>query len=342
MPPTPACRRAATAARRRRARTAPRAARNTRDAAADVPPVHARGDRPLRRARRHVSGRRSPRCCFGRASSRANISPAGAGATSVRRGCSSSRACCCSRRCASSSRSGSNFDVECRSILRPRPRATEERRRQERSQRDAESGNDKRQGVDERVRRSTTISTSTCAAMNDSRRSRSASSASTICPRARRWSRSLDGVLRYGPYAMFVLLPAFALLLKILYLGRGRRYPTRPRLYCGAPRVRRAQPRVPVPRGRRGSRGLGRRGCGPSVIVWMLVYMVWSLRVVYGGRWLGIALRAFVMFVAYSILFGFVTAGLLVVAGAAALTGSARARLPAVACWRSSGQAAPQ
>jgi tRNA/rRNA methyltransferase len=39
-----------------------------------------------------------------------------------------------------------------------------------------------------------------------------------------------EGVLRYGPYAMFVLLPAFALLLKILYLGPRRRHPTRPRL----------------------------------------------------------------------------------------------------------------
>jgi len=40
-----------------------------------------------------------------------------------------------------------------------------------------------------------------------------------------------DGILRYAPYAMFVLLPAFALLLKLVYLGRGRRYPRRPRLY---------------------------------------------------------------------------------------------------------------
>ena len=40
-----------------------------------------------------------------------------------------------------------------------------------------------------------------------------------------------EGMLRYAPYALFVLLPAFALLLKLVYLGRRRRYPRRPRLY---------------------------------------------------------------------------------------------------------------
>ena len=29
----------------------------------------------------------------------------------------------------------------------------------------------------------------------------------------------MGGMLRYGPYAMFLLLPAFALLLKALYFG---------------------------------------------------------------------------------------------------------------------------
>ena len=40
-----------------------------------------------------------------------------------------------------------------------------------------------------------------------------------------------DGMLRYGPYAMFALLPAVALVLQLLYMGRHRRYPERPRLY---------------------------------------------------------------------------------------------------------------
>lgn len=33
-----------------------------------------------------------------------------------------------------------------------------------------------------------------------------------------------DGFFRYGPYAMFALMPLFALYLKLLYLGSGRRY----------------------------------------------------------------------------------------------------------------------
>jgi hypothetical protein len=122
-----------------------------------------------------------------------------------------------------------------------------------------------------------------------------------------------QGVLRYGPYAMFVLLPAFALLLKILYLGPRRRHPTRPRLYAEhivfaahnhaflfvALVVAAAIP-VGVVRG--------------AVIVWMLVYMLWSLRVVYRGSWIGIGLRTLVMFLSYSILFGLVTAGLFIAA----------------------------
>ena len=40
------------------------------------------------------------------------------------------------------------------------------------------------------------------------------------------------GVVRYGPYAMFVLMPAFALLQMIAYVGRGRRYPDRPNRYA--------------------------------------------------------------------------------------------------------------
>ena len=40
------------------------------------------------------------------------------------------------------------------------------------------------------------------------------------------------GAVRYGPYAMFVLMPVFALLQMIAYCGRGRRYPDRPQRYA--------------------------------------------------------------------------------------------------------------
>ena len=46
----------------------------------------------------------------------------------------------------------------------------------------------------------------------------------------------------------------------------------------------------------------------------MLVYLLSATRVVYGGRWLGIAARAIVLGFAYLILFAFVTIGLIVAA----------------------------
>ena len=121
-----------------------------------------------------------------------------------------------------------------------------------------------------------------------------------------------DGVLRYGPYAMFVLLPAFALLLKLVYLGRGRRHPHRPRLYAEHivfaahnhaflfVGIVAATVFIELLRG--------------AVLVWMLVYMIWSMRAVYRGSWLGIALRSGVLLLSYAVLFGLVTAGLLTVA----------------------------
>lgn len=39
------------------------------------------------------------------------------------------------------------------------------------------------------------------------------------------------GLLRYGPYAMFLLLPVFAWLQQVSYIGRQRPYPGRPKRY---------------------------------------------------------------------------------------------------------------
>ena len=101
-------------------------------------------------------------------------------------------------------------------------------------------------------------------------------------------------------------------MLKLLYLGRGRRYPSRPRLYADHIvfaahnhaflflAIVAANLLVGVLRG--------------AVIIWMLVYMVWSLHVVYGGSWLGIAVRSAAMLLFYTIMFGLVTAGLVVAA----------------------------
>ncbi len=121
-----------------------------------------------------------------------------------------------------------------------------------------------------------------------------------------------DGTLRYGPYAMFVLLPAFAAMLKIVYLGSARRRPHRPRLY-GEHLIfaahnsaflafwASAAPVIPAPA--KALWGL-----------WPLVYLLWSMRSVYGGTWTGTFLRAFVLFVAYSALFALAIGGLVIAA----------------------------
>ena len=121
-----------------------------------------------------------------------------------------------------------------------------------------------------------------------------------------------EGVLRYGPYAMFVLLPAFALLLKLVYFGRRKRHPGRPRLYSE---------HIVFAAHNHAFLFLGIVVATmfidlmrAVVIVWILIYLVWSMRAVYRGSWLGIALRSSVLVISYAVLFGFVTVGLLGVA----------------------------
>ena len=131
--------------------------------------------------------------------------------------------------------------------------------------------------------------------------------------RTQKAEQILAGALRYGPYAMFALLPAFAALLKVLYLGRRRRYPGRPRLY-GEHLVFAAHNHaflfvavallVVLPT------DLARQAVGS----WILFYLAWSMHAVYGGSWRGIAARGFTLVVVYAILFSLVTAGLLIAA----------------------------
>jgi hypothetical protein len=131
--------------------------------------------------------------------------------------------------------------------------------------------------------------------------------------RAEKADQLVDGMLRYAPYAMFVLLPAFALLLKLVYLGRHRRYPDRPRLF-GEHMVFAAHGHafffvaatavLLTPSG----------ALRTVVLCWMTFYLFRSMRVVYGGSRLGTLLRSFFLFIAYSVLIGFATAGLVVAA----------------------------
>lgn len=121
------------------------------------------------------------------------------------------------------------------------------------------------------------------------------------------------GVLRYGPYAMFALLPGFALLLQMVYVGRRRAYPERPRRY--------AQHLVFAAHNHAFlcligilAAALPMRAARMLLALWVLAYFAWSLRAVYGGRWSGVLARGAILFVAYAMLFVIATAGLVVAA----------------------------
>ena len=125
--------------------------------------------------------------------------------------------------------------------------------------------------------------------------------------------RLYAGVLRYGPYAMVVLLPAFALLMKLAYLGRGRKYPGRPQRYAEH-LVYSAHlhafaalmillfllvPFAPV---------------RMAIVAWIFFYAMRARQVVYRGRWWGGFLRALVVATFYSVLMAAAIVGLLVAA----------------------------
>jgi hypothetical protein len=120
------------------------------------------------------------------------------------------------------------------------------------------------------------------------------------------------GAMRYGPYAMFVLLPAFALLLQLAYLGRGHAYPMRPRRY--------AEHLVFAAHSHAfyflivTLAALAGFVPAPLLLAWALVYSVWSLKSVYAGRWIGVLARAIVVATAYSVLFMVAVVGLIVAA----------------------------
>lgn len=121
------------------------------------------------------------------------------------------------------------------------------------------------------------------------------------------------GMLRYGPYAAFVLLPLFALLLKLLYLGRGRRYPLRPRRYA-AHLVYGAHSHAFI-----FLTGIlfvlvASEPLRTALVLWAIAYLLWSMKVVYGGRWSGVIARALVAFLVYVVFFAVVVVGLVAAA----------------------------
>ena len=125
--------------------------------------------------------------------------------------------------------------------------------------------------------------------------------------------RLYAGILRYGPYAMVVLLPAFALLMKIAYLGRGRKYPGRPQRYAEhlvysahlhafAAIVILFFLLVPF--------GLVQA----AMVLWVFFYAMRARQVVYRGRWWGGVARALIVAPIYLVLMAAAMMGLLVAA----------------------------
>jgi hypothetical protein len=121
-------------------------------------------------------------------------------------------------------------------------------------------------------------------------------------------------VFRYGPYATLVLLPAFAFMLTCMYIFPSRRFPHRPRRFA-AHLVYGAHNHaflfvlvallamLPLPSWLPG-----------FVMLYVLGYLLLSMRRVYGGSWAGIAVRALLLSIMYTVLFALVVIALLVAA----------------------------
>ena len=132
-------------------------------------------------------------------------------------------------------------------------------------------------------------------------------------PRQAKADQIFAGVLRYGPYAMFALLPLFAMLVKLAYAGRARRYPARPRRYAahlvfGAHNhaflflIVALIALIPVVAVR------------DALALWAIVYLLRSMKNVYGGRWSGVLARAVIISLAYLVAFAVAVSALVAAA----------------------------
>jgi hypothetical protein len=138
-------------------------------------------------------------------------------------------------------------------------------------------------------------------------------------PRDVKLRQVMTNVFRYGPYAAVALLPAFAILLMIVYPLPSRRHPERPRRFAGH-LVLAAHNHaflftlttlvIAIDALSSGVGGVAKF----LLILGAPLYLLMSLRAVYGGGWTLTLLRGFLLFVLYAVLFAFVTLGLLLAA----------------------------
>jgi hypothetical protein len=112
---------------------------------------------------------------------------------------------------------------------------------------------------------------------------------------------------------MFVLLPAFALLLQVVYAGPRSRYPERPRRYAEH-LVFAAHNHAFLALIIGAAAVVAQGAVNALAAAWALAYFLRSMKVVYGGRWIGVLARAWLVAVAYVVLFAFATVGLVLAA----------------------------
>ncbi|HEY7945529.1 MAG TPA: DUF3667 domain-containing protein, partial [Casimicrobiaceae bacterium] len=121
-------------------------------------------------------------------------------------------------------------------------------------------------------------------------------------PREAKGEQLYYGVLRYAPYASIVLLPVYALLLQLSFVGGARRHPGRPRRYAahlvfaahchaflfviGMLYAVVAQP------------------LHAPLVVWAIAYGVVAMKNVYRVRWIGAVLRSALIDVVYLVFYG--------------------------------------
>lgn len=132
-------------------------------------------------------------------------------------------------------------------------------------------------------------------------------------PNEEKAERLYSGMLRYGGYAMIILLPVFALLLKLAYLGSGDRYPGRPRRYAEhlvySAHLHAFAALVVI------LFMLAPEGPLRAVLaLWVVYYVMKARTVVYKGRWWAGVLRALVVATVYLVVVAMAMLGLLAVA----------------------------
>ena len=132
-------------------------------------------------------------------------------------------------------------------------------------------------------------------------------------PRQEKLERLQAGVLRFAPYAAIGLLPVFALLVKLAYAFRQRRHPSRPHEYA-AHLVFGAHNHAFLFLAASLMALIGVALVRVALAVWIAVYLLASMKAVYGGGWIGVGVRAVLIAAAYWVFFALAIVGLLIAA----------------------------